>query len=151
MFLPSGVVSFRNERGSALMLVPAGILVLIALSAIAVDSAIAFMAQREMLNRAAGAANDAVTAGISPDQLQRGYDARPEPALVNQIVRSRLVGHTVAGYRIEANDVRTTVIDDTVTVFVEGDIDYIFSGAIPGARDQAHVTATSSAQVRFRG
>jgi Flp pilus assembly protein TadG len=50
-----------GERGSALLLVPAGVLVLLALAGIAVDSAVVLLAQRELTSAAAAAANDAAT------------------------------------------------------------------------------------------
>lgn len=46
------------------MLVPAGVLVLLLFAAIAVDSAGAFLAQRQLTDALAAAANDAATAGI---------------------------------------------------------------------------------------
>ena len=52
----------RRERGSVLLLVPAGLVVVFILAAIAVDAAVVFLAQRELVNAAAAAANDAATA-----------------------------------------------------------------------------------------
>lgn len=132
------------------MLVPAGILVLVALAAIAVDSSIAFMAQREMINYASGAANDAATVAIPEHELQLGRDARPDANRVDEIVKSRVVGRTVGGYEIKPDDVTTSVNDDTVTVTVKGVIPYVFAPAIPGARDHADVNANASAQLQFR-
>ena len=78
----------RRERGSVLLLVPAGVMVLLVLATIAVDAAAAFLAQRELANAAAAAANDAVaqideaafyrTAGavtIDPDRAAAVADA----------------------------------------------------------------------------
>ncbi len=132
------------------MLVPAGILVLIALAAIAVDSSIAFMAQREMINYATGAANDAATAAIPKGELQHGRDARPDSGLVDQLVKNRIVGRNVGGYVISADDVTSTIDDDTVTVTIKGTIPYVFAPAIPGAHKAASVNATASAQLQFR-
>ena len=132
------------------MLVPAGVLVLVALAAIAVDSSIAFMAQREMVNYASGAANDAATVAISDVELQNGSNARPDAAAVDVLVKSRIVGRTAGGYQITSNDVSTSVDDDTVTVNVKGVVRYVFAPAIPGANDDVAVGATASAQLQFR-
>jgi hypothetical protein len=55
----------RDCRGSVLALVPAAVLVLILLGALAVDSAAAYLAQRQLSDAMAGAANDAATAALS--------------------------------------------------------------------------------------
>ena len=57
----------RDQRGSAMMLVPAGFLVLILFAAIAVDSTGAFLAQRQLTDALSAAANDAATAGLDND------------------------------------------------------------------------------------
>ena len=59
------------------MLAPAGLLVLMLLGGLAVDSAIALGAQRELENRIVGAVNDATVLSLTPDELQRGF---PLPA-----------------------------------------------------------------------
>jgi Flp pilus assembly protein TadG len=131
------------------MLVPAGVLVLVVLAAIAVDSAIAFMAQREMINRASAAASDAATVAITDAGLQQGFDARPDASEVRRVVNERLVGQTVAGYTVAASDVATSVSDDVVTVEVTGEVPYIFAPAVPGADRYADIAAVGSAQLRF--
>jgi hypothetical protein len=52
------------DRGSVMMLVPAGFLILLLLAAIAVDSAGAYLGQRQLTDALAAAANDAATAGL---------------------------------------------------------------------------------------
>lgn len=61
-----------RQRGSVLLLVPAGVLVLIILGAISVDFAIAFSRQRELSSLAAAVANDAATAALSDERFYRG-------------------------------------------------------------------------------
>ena len=46
-----------RQRGSTLLLFPAALLIMLVLAAITVDSAIAFMAQRQLVNATAAAAN----------------------------------------------------------------------------------------------
>ena len=55
----------RSERGSVLALVPAAFLVLVILGALAVDSAAAYLAQRQLRDSLSAAAADAVGAGLS--------------------------------------------------------------------------------------
>ena len=62
----------RPDRGSVLMLLPACVLVVIVLASIAVDMAMVHLRQREALDLAASAANDAVTAGADPARLRAG-------------------------------------------------------------------------------
>ena len=62
----------RGQRGSTLLLFPAALLIVVALAAVTVDSAIAFMAQRELANATAAAANDAATEGLSEPLLPAG-------------------------------------------------------------------------------
>ncbi|MGH9095498.1 MAG: hypothetical protein ACRDXE_10090, partial [Acidimicrobiales bacterium] len=54
-----------GDRGSALMLVPAGFLVLMLLGAMAVDSGATYLGQRQLADALAGAANDAAGAALS--------------------------------------------------------------------------------------
>ena len=58
-----------DERGSTLLLVPSAVLVLFLLTALAVDGAASFLAQRELADACAGAANDAATVALDPGSL----------------------------------------------------------------------------------
>src|SRR5690606_36454066 len=62
----------RGQRGSVLMLMPAAVLIVLALGSLAVDRAVVFGAQRDLINTAQAAANDAVTLGIDVDQVRAG-------------------------------------------------------------------------------
>lgn len=67
----------RGEGGSTLLLVPSAVLVLFLLTALAVDGAASFLAQRELADACAGAANDAATVALDPARL---YGAAGTPA-----------------------------------------------------------------------
>jgi len=54
----------RGESGSALILVPAGFLVLMLLAGMAVDSAAVYLGQRQLGDATAAAANDAASAAL---------------------------------------------------------------------------------------
>ncbi len=58
-----------NETGSTLLLVPSAVLLLFLLTALSVDGAASFLAQRELADACAGAANDAAAVGLDVHQL----------------------------------------------------------------------------------
>jgi hypothetical protein len=62
----------HDEAGSTLLLVPSAVLVLFLLTALAVDGAATFLAQRELADACAGAANDAATVALDPGRLYGG-------------------------------------------------------------------------------
>jgi tRNA A-37 threonylcarbamoyl transferase component Bud32 len=79
-----------RERGSVLMLMPAAVLIVLLLGAIAVDSAITYLGQRQAYNVAFDAANDAAGAGFDLDAARTSgdivYDADRVEALAAQAV-----------------------------------------------------------------
>ncbi|WP_420443857.1 hypothetical protein [Candidatus Poriferisodalis sp.] len=68
---PSPKVPGDCERGTVLLLVPTGVLIMALLASIAVDSAAAFLAQREAQAAASSLANDLVSLGIDEVSLRR--------------------------------------------------------------------------------
>lgn len=125
-----------GDRGSVLMLVPAGVLVLFVLGAMAVDSAIAFLAQRELSAAAASLANDVATVALSEDRLYAGEAAIDEG-------RATEVVHEALGRRAPrgVGDLQTSVRaeGDQVCVTLTGRVAYVFSRAVPGAQREATV------------
>ena len=134
------------ERGSVLMLVPAGVLVLFVLGALAVDAAIAFQAQRELSATAAALANDAATVALSDDRFYAESAAgaiEVDEGGAADLVREMLAVRSPAGVR----DVRWSVrsADDQVCVTLTARVDYLFSRAVPGAPQGATVTGRAVA------
>jgi hypothetical protein len=131
-----------SEAGSVLLLIPACVLVVIVLASIATDMALAHLRQRQAFDLAGAAANDAVTAGVDQDLLRSGtYDLDPAAvrATVDQaVMASELSPHVVGRPQV-------TVDDDRIEVSIEVEVEYLFTGAIPGAPGGATVTATASA------
>jgi uncharacterized membrane protein len=133
-----------GQRGSVLMLVPAAVLVLVILGAVAVDFAIVFLAQRDLANRAAAAANDIAGFAVSD---QRFYD---EGAVAlgqeeaTRYVRASLEPARRTG-RLESVAGGAEVDGRDVAVWAEGEVRYLFAPAIPGVRHTATVRATSRA------
>jgi Flp pilus assembly protein TadG len=134
------------------MLAPAGLLVLLVLASISVDSAIAFLGKRQLENAVAAAANDAATVaipdGIAGPSLQKGDRAKPDAGRAQQIA-TQSVQHPYSG-GLTVQSVEASVDGQVVTVTATGSVKYIFAKAIPGVRHSTTVKAESSAEVRFR-
>lgn len=133
----------RGERGSALILVPAGVLVLLVLGAIAVDSAMAFLGQRELSNAAAAAANDAAAAALS-DAAFYG-----DGSLVVDRRRAREVAWAAVAARaprgVEVLGVDVAVSGPAVCVTVRGRVPYVVARSLPLVAPFASVTGQAGA------
>lgn len=137
-----------DERGSVMMLVPAAILVLLVLGAIAVDSAVVFLAQRDLSNRTAAAANDIAGFAVSESAFYRsGGVIEVDAAKAESYVDLAFAGaRRPAGYRRWSGAASTQ--GRTVVVVAEADVKLVFAPAIPGARSTAHVRARSTVSAR---
>ena len=80
-----------GQRGSTLLLFPAAVLIMVALAAITVDSAIAFMAQRELANATAAAANDAATEALSDRSFYQRDRIELSPSAVEAVAVDRVL------------------------------------------------------------
>ena len=132
--------SGADQRGSTLMLMPAGLLVVLILASIAVDMAIVQLRQRQAHDLASAAANDAATAAADQVGLRRGtyvVDGDAADEVVAGIVGASELAPLVVG----TPDV--TVTGDGVRVLIELRADYIFAGVMPGAPDGTTVRATA--------
>jgi hypothetical protein len=130
------------------MLVPAAVLVLVVLGAIAVDSAVVFLAQRDLANRTAAAANDIAGATTTDASFYRSGQ------ITLDVDRGRRLVHTVfsdarrpAGYTAWAGEV-TSLSDRTIDVHAWAEVRCVFAGAIPGMSHTVRVTAHSTASAR---
>jgi hypothetical protein len=132
----------RGDRGSALMLMPACVLVVLVLASIAVDFALVHLRQRQAFDLAAGAANDAVTAGVDQGRLREGH-YRLDRGQVEEVVRRSIAASQLADHLVRPPEVRME--GDAVEVVLTVEADYVFSGVIPGAPDRTVVTAMASA------
>jgi antirestriction protein ArdC len=131
-----------SDRGSALMLMPAGVLVVLILASIAVDMSVVHLRKRQALDLAAAAANDAATAAADPGSLRAG-DFQLDQSLARAVV-DRIVAASELAPELAAAPV-VVVSDDGVEVTLAVEADYVFAAAIPGAPDGAVVTATAAA------
>lgn len=135
-------VEGRADRGSSLVLMPAGVLVVLILASIAVDMSVVHLRKRQALDLAAAAANDAATAGADPAGLRAG-EFRLDPGTARRVVMRTVAASELAPDLAAEPLVTVSASGIEVTLAIEAD--YVFAGAVPGAPDGAVVTATASA------
>ena len=144
----------RPERGSTLLLFPAALLVMIALAAITVDSAIAFLARRELVNATAAAANDAATEALSDSSFYEDDRIELAPGAVESIAVDRVFAlvdtgrHHGLSVTAEAMPPTAAGCAWTVRVAATSRVDELFGKAMPGSRGTVAVSARSSAAPR---
>ncbi len=133
-----------NEAGSTLLLVPSAVLVLFLLTALAVDGAATFLAQRQLADACAGAVNDAATVALDVDRLYRsgGPVQEVDPDRATTIARSRVAPLEAKWGR--AVDVRSDVLGPEVTLRLEADVP-LPVGPGGASRPRTRVTATCAA------
>ena len=93
-----------NDRGSSLMLVPAGVLVVVLLGAIAVDLSAAHLAQRRLVQVTERAADDAAGM-LDRDALRSGNAVRVQPAAAERLARLQVGAFEVAGLEATSTSV----------------------------------------------
>lgn len=136
-----------RERGSILALMPAAALVFVVLGSLAVDSAIAYLGEREVSNVASSVANDAATEGLD---LERYY-ATGELVLLPERVQA--VADTAqareSGGHLEDLQIDVELLDaDRVLVRVRARVRSLFARALPNGLEERDVGATAEATAR---
>jgi hypothetical protein len=125
------------------MLVPAGVLVVLLLGAIAFDLSLVFLRQRQASSVAAAVANDLASIALDEEAFRATGSFELDPDRADALGRSLLDASDLAGELTDATIAVTGL--DTVTVTVTVGVDYVFAKAIPGAADGTTVTATATA------
>jgi Tfp pilus assembly protein PilV len=147
---------FSAERGSTLLLFPAALLIMVALAAMTVDSAIAFLAQRQLMNATAAAANDAATEALSDRSFYEGNRIELSSSDVEAIAVDRVLQlvdqarHHGLSVSAEAVPPAAAGCSWTVRVSASSSVDELFGKAMPGSSGQVAVHARSSATPRQR-
>ena len=129
------------------MLMPAAVLVLIMLAGIAFDFSHLYLAKRDLASLADAAANNAVTYGVDQASIRRGDGYVLDPALVEESVAASVAVHSRDLHLIGEPTVEL-VTPTEVRVTIVARIDYVFTRAVPGARDSETVRVTSVADAR---
>jgi uncharacterized membrane protein len=126
------------------MLVPAGVMVLLVLGSIAMDSSLAYMGQRELQSLADATANDAATQLIPASAVSRnGVEASIDARQLNAFVAQRFTTSPVGGLTI--TEATGSYADGEIVVEARGTVQYLFARAVPGAAHEQTVVARSSA------
>ncbi len=139
----------RSDAGSVLMLMPAAVLVVMVLGAIAVDLTAVRLGQRELVAAAGDAANDAVTVGLDEAALRRGDGYRLDATRAEQAVLEALAAKGLLDELSEPPSVTVTG-DGGVEVRLVRRVPHLFAKALPGAPDDVDVRATVAARVERR-
>lgn len=128
------------------MLMPAAVLIVVLLGAVAVDLSIVFLGRRELAAAAAAAANDAVTYGLDQDALRVDGGYALDPERVRDAVDASLAASNVDV------DVHPPLVElvgpGEVRVTLSGEVQYVFAPAVPGGPTSAEVQASAVALAR---
>lgn len=127
---------------------------MVALAAMAVDSAIAFLAQRQLVNATAAAANDAATEALSDRSFYEDDRIELSSTAVEAIAVDRVyqlvdpARHHNLTVTAEAIPPTAAGCPWTVRVRASSRVDELFGKALPGSSGQVGVHAESNASPR---
>lgn len=138
-----------GDAGSSLILMPVAVLVVLLLGAIAVDLAGVRLAQADLLDVAAGAANDAATDALDQNALRADGTFVLDLDLANASL-DRTLGRRHLLDRVSRRSIHPGPEANEVTVELELPVSYFFAKAIAGSRPGATVRARASASLRRR-
>jgi hypothetical protein len=132
------------------LLVPAGVLIVFVLAGMAVDLSAVHLAQRELLDAAASAANDGAGAGIDTAALRMSGVVRLDPDRVRAAATRSLAAQRVRGLLPAETEVAVDPVTASVTVRAARRTSRVFAPALPGADRSTVVRATASASATTR-
>ena len=144
---------WRGDEGSALMLMPAAVLVVIVLAAIAVDAAVQFLGERELAAATAAAANDAAVAALDPRAFYACEGLVVDARQAQNLARESFANRSSDAVTVTSMDVDVVAAaaGPAVRVAATGTVPLIFSPAVPSGRSAATVDAVSVARPRTAG
>ncbi len=126
------------------MLMPAALLIVVVMGAIAVDLGAVHVRQRDLANAAAAAANDAVSHGLDIDHMRATGERRLDPLAVAETAAASVAARQDANLIVI--DVR--IIDvDQVEVTLGTTAEHILAPAIPGSSASVDLRATGRARL----
>ena len=131
------------------MLMPAAVMVVLMLGAIAVDLSIVQLAHRDLVDVAASAANDAAGYGLDPAAFRQTGAYRIDLARAEQAARRSVAAHHLSEQITELRVVPGPGVDQ-ITVELALPVEHLFAKAIPGADDSTVVTARATATATQR-
>jgi hypothetical protein len=125
------------------MLMPAAVLVMVVLAAIAMDLSLVHLGRRELVAAAEAAANDATTYGIDEPAYRAGAGVRLDPMRVQRSVHQTLAARGLVE-RLEQAP-RVEIVGNGVRVSLAMQVRYVFAKALPGVDHTVVVTASGAA------
>lgn len=123
------------------MLMPAAVLVVIVLAAMAVDQSIIFMRQRSLVAAAQAAANDAAGYGIDPERF---YEENVVDFSLERAAAAATATLAAHGFDVVPS-VRLSDDGAEVEIRVEAEAESLFAKALPGGTPSTTVRATATA------
>ena len=138
-----------DDHGSSLILMPVAVLIVLLLAAIAVDLTSIRLAHEDLLDVAAGAANDAATNGLDQGELRRSGTYVLDLDRANASLDRSLEQHHLLN-RVSSRAIFAGPAPDEVTVELELPVSYFFAKSIAGARGGTTVRARAAASTRRR-
>lgn len=140
------------ERGSALLLFPAGLLILLALAAIAFDLSWAFQHKRQLVELADAAANDAVSYGLDEARLHRDGAYCLSADRVEASVRATLnaSGAPVTVRSVQLLTPAGAACPSAVAITLAATTPQPFSAAVPGLGSETDQQAIGRATAVVR-
>ena len=136
---------YRAETGSVLLLMPAAIVVVLLLGAIAVDSAIVYLGQRRAYDVALDAANDAAGAGLDRDTARTTGALVHDPVRVREIAAATIGAAQMDGITLVAARTHDGLVEVTVDVRVQRLFGRAFGGR---AAETVRISARAVGEAR---
>lgn len=125
------------------MLMPAAVLIMVIMGAIAVDQAVVFGAQRDLIMTAQAAANDASSLGVDIDQL------RGEGDITVDVAEMQVAIDLAMSVAEPGTTVDWWVQGGEVVIELRREVGLVFSPGVPGVPRSQTVTARASAELRL--
>jgi Flp pilus assembly protein TadG len=135
-----------SPRGSVLILVPALVLVLLVLGAVAVDASIAYLGRRQLDDFTASAADRAAATAFDKPAFYAASAVRIDPATAEQVVADAERLAQRGGLDITAVTVTVTPSGQAVTVTATATVRTVFGIAV-GGRSSFTVRAATTTDI----
>jgi Flp pilus assembly protein TadG len=152
----AGRSEHSRDSGTAVFLIPAGMLIMLLLASIAVDFSQSMRAHRDLQRIADAVANDVVTRGLDTDRIEREGTLKLLPATELQLLAERVVAAQVEpGFHID----RVEIADATppgssepqVVVRLHATTAYVFARFLAPIGHGTALAVTSHATARITG
>jgi Tfp pilus assembly protein PilX len=142
----------RSDRGSVLLLVPAGILIVVALGAMAVNAAVIFQGERRAANIANSVANDLATLALDSAHFRDAgaYRLSPDLGAAAHSVRAVALANADGSFVDGSLSISVVAVTpEQIQVTVSGSVEPLWNA--PGLGGLVHVEAVAFASAAPAG